>query len=103
MRKTFFVLVPIFFLLLSQQAFADEITLNQVNKGAWKITDSGGQPVGTLKSVEDGAFSVQFTNGEYLGLILKTGDLKKPGRHPLVTEQEAQLYLDILKAIKKLK
>jgi hypothetical protein len=67
------------------------------------MLDADGQSLGTLKSIEDGAFTVQFSNGDYLGIILKTGELKKPGRHPTVTEQEAQFYLDVLRAIKKLK
>lgn len=104
MRKTlFFALLSIFFLLLSQQAFADELNLTKVNQGEWKIQDSSGQAIGTLKRIEDEAFSVQLSAGDYFGIILKTGELKKTGRHPSFTESDAKLYLDLLKAIKKIK
>lgn len=104
MTRTFFLaLLSVFFLLSSQPAFADDITLNQVNAGEWKIQDSSGQTIGTLKSIDSGAFSVQFSSGDYLGIILKTGELKKPGRHPAFTESDAKLYLDLLKAIKNIK
>ena len=41
--------------------------------------------------------------GTYLGIIIKTGELKKTGRHPIITESDARLYLDLLKAIQKIK
>jgi hypothetical protein len=104
MRKAlFFALLAMFFVLSSQQAFADDLTLNPVNKGEWKIQDSSGKTIGTLKKIEDEAFSVQLAAGDYLGIILKTGELRKTTRHPVFTEMDARLYLDLLKAIKKIK
>ena len=65
MRKaTFFALLPLFFLLFSQQAFADGVTLNKVNPGEWKILDSSGETLGTLKTMEDGSYSVQYAAGD---------------------------------------
>lgn len=92
-----------FLFLFSQYAVADELTLSQVNKGEWKILDSSGQSIGILKSIEDGGYSVQYTGGEYLGVIASNGELRKTGRHPTFTETDANLYLDVLKAIKRLK
>lgn len=104
MRKaTFFALLPLFFLLFSQQAFADGVTLNKVNPGEWKILDSTGETLGTLKTMEDGSYSVQYAAGDFLGIIIKTGELKKTGRHPIITETDARLYLDLLKAIQQIK
>jgi hypothetical protein len=102
MRKALLpALFSVFLILLSQQAFADDYTLNKVTQGEWKILDPSGQSVGTLKSIGDGAYNVQFSNGDYLGTIMKTGELRKPEKHPLFSESDAKFYLEVLKAIKK--
>lgn len=102
-RALLFALLPVFFLAASQFALADEFSLKQSKPGEWQILSSTGQPRGTLRSIEEGAFTVQLNSGEYLGVILKTGELRKPGRRPAFSPEEAQYYLDILQAIRKMK
>lgn len=103
MKKTA-ILAVLFLLLLSPvlNAAEDEITLKQLKPGEWKMLAPGGQQVGTLRTMEEGAYSVQLSNGQYLGIIMKTGELKKPGRHPSITPDEAKFYLETWEAIQKL-
>ncbi len=89
-----FLLAPVF------AASTEEVTLKQVKPGEWTILRASGEKAGTLKSIENGAYSIQLANGQYFGIILKTGELQSNRRHPLFTPDEAQLYLDALKAIK---
>jgi hypothetical protein len=85
-------------------AFADGVTLKPTKQqGEWSILDSSGTFVGTLKSIDNGAYSLQDSSGLYYGVIKSTGELQTNQRHPLITPDEAQLYLDTLKAISQLK
>jgi len=103
MRKALLLMISIVFLFMSlARAGSEELTLKQAGKGEWKILNSTGQQVGTLAEAEEGAFSVQI-NGQFMGFILKGGELKKPQRRPLIPPSEAQFYLDTLEAIKKMR
>jgi hypothetical protein len=53
--------------------------------------------------VDEGAYSIQPKGGQYLGIVISNGDLKLTGRHPTMSPAQAQLYLDVLDAIKTLK
>ncbi len=103
MKKTV-LLVILFVLLLSPilNASEDEVILKPVKPGEWSMQSKDGQRIGTLRTMEEGAYSVQLPNGEYMGIILKSGELKKPGRHPSITPDEAKLYIEIWEAIRKL-
>lgn len=106
MKKRLFpaILVLLFSFLFIQHAVAEELTIKKAEQqGTWKILNSKGEQVGTLRTAEDGAYSVQLPSGDYMGFILKTGDLKKTQRHPLISPAEARLYLDIWAAIRKMK
>ncbi len=104
MRKFLFAaLVVILLIETAVPAFADKLSLNPVNPGEWTIWNSGGAQVGTLKSLPDGGYSLLTGSGRYLGAILKTGELQSNIRYQRYTPEEAQLYLDVLEAIKSLK
>jgi len=105
MKKTaLFALLFLFCLAPVLYAETDAITLKQSAKGEWKMLDRNGQQVGTLRLMEEGtAYSIQLPGGEYMGIIFKTGQYQKPGRRPLVTPDDARLYLDTWEAIQKLK
>jgi hypothetical protein len=92
--------LPLLLVSLGSFALADEVTLKVSGVGKWAIVDSGGQEVGTLAKVDEGAYSILPKNGQYLGIVISNGDLKLTGRHPTVSPSEAQLYLDVLEAIK---
>ncbi|MFZ0929026.1 MAG: hypothetical protein WAN11_10520 [Syntrophobacteraceae bacterium] len=82
---------------------ADEVTLKALDQGKWTILDSGGQEIGTLAKVDEGAYSILPNGGPYLGIVIGNGDLKLTGRHPVLSPSNAQLYLDVIDAIKTLK
>lgn len=101
-KKALFVIL---FLLLSSpilNAGENEITLKPSKPGEWAMLTKDGQRIGTVRTMEEGAYSVQLPNGEYLGIILRSGELKKPGRHPSITPDEARLFIETWEAIQKL-
>lgn len=84
-------------------SLADEVTLKALAEGKWAILDSEEQEIGTLAKVEEGAYSIQSKGGPYLGIVRSNGDLQMTGRHPTMSPAQAQLYLDVIEAIKTLK
>jgi hypothetical protein len=84
-------------------SLADEVTLKALDEGKWAILDAGGQELGTLAKVDEGAYSILPQGGQYLGIVRSNGDLQLTGRHPTMSPAQAQLYLDVLEAIKALK
>jgi len=110
MQKALALIVLLFSIGLASNGFADELTLKASGPGKWTIYDSGGQDIGTLgkvgkeePEVEAGGYSILPKGGQYLGVITSSGNLQLPGRHVTITPSEAQLYLDVLEAIKTLK
>jgi hypothetical protein len=84
-------------------SLADELSLKALDEAHWVILDSGGQEIGTLEKVEEGAYSILPKGGQYLGIVKGGGELQLSGRHPTMSPAQAQLYLDVLEAIKTLK
>ncbi len=105
MRRLFALFfLPIFAMTVASAVMADEITLKKTNSDEWIILDSDGEQIGILRDMhEDGAYSIQEKNGEYLGVVKNNGDLQMPRRHPLLSPAEAQLYLDVLRALQTIK
>ncbi|MCE5335488.1 MAG: hypothetical protein LLG06_12970 [Desulfobacteraceae bacterium] len=104
MKKLIFpILAVLLFCSAVCWAANEEVTLKQTKPGEWTIIRPSGEMAGTLKRVENGAYSIQLANGQYFGIILKTGELQSNRRHALFTPDEAQLYLDALKAIRNMK
>lgn len=96
----------VFFLLLMglvSVSMADGVTLKASGEGKWAIIDPAGQEIGTLEKVEEGAYSILPKGGQYVGIVRSNGDLQMTGRHPVITPFQANLYLDVLEAIKTLK
>jgi hypothetical protein len=84
------------------RSLADGVCLKSAGGGQWAIIDSAGRQIGTLGRVEPGAYSILPTGGQYLGVVKRNGDLQLQGRHPVISPSDAQLYLDVLNAIKTL-
>jgi len=97
------ICLSLFFMGFVSISQADEVTLRPLGEGKWAILDSEGQELGTLARVDEGAYSILPKGGQYLGIVIGSGDLKLTGRHPAISPSEAQLYLDVLEAIKTLK
>ncbi len=101
-KRALFAILLLLLLTPTLNAAEDGITLKPTKPGEWAMLTKGGQRIGTIRTMEEGAYSVQLPSGDYLGIILKSGELKKPGRHPAITPDEARLYLDTWEAIQKL-
>ncbi|SPF51682.1 conserved exported hypothetical protein [Syntrophobacter sp. SbD1] len=102
-RTVALIFLPLFLLGLASVSLADEVTLKPSGEGQWAILDSGGQEIGTLAKVEEGAYSILPKGGQYIGIVRSDGNLQMTGRHPTMSPSQAQLYLDVLEAIKTLK
>ena len=98
-----FALLPLFLMGPVSVSLADEVSLKPSGEGQWAILDSGGEEIGTLAKVEEGAYSILPKGGPYIGIVKSNGDLQLTGRHPVLSPSGAQLYLDVLEAIKTLK
>lgn len=101
MKKAF--LSCFLFLVLLIYAFpvlAEDLTLKTgQQKGEWVVLNQKGDPVGTLKNVDRDAFLVTL-GGRYIGTILKSGDLQTNRNHAIFKPEDAQFYLDVLKALR---
>lgn len=95
--------LSLFLMGLVSVCLADEVTLKALEEGKWAILDSEEQEIGTLAKVDEGAYSILPKGGQYLGIVRSNGDLQLTGRHPAMSAAQAQLYLDVLDAIKTLK
>ncbi len=91
------------FLVLLIYAFptlAEDLTLKAgLQKGEWAVLDQKGESIGKLKNVDQDAFHVTL-GGRYIGTILKSGDLQTNRNHAIFKPEDAQFYLDVLKALK---
>jgi hypothetical protein len=103
MKKTLtLMLFPLLLTCFASLSVADEITLKASGEGKWVMLDSGGEEIGTLAKVEQGAYSILPKGGQYIGIVKSDGTLQLTGRHPTITPSQARLYLDALEAIKTL-
>jgi hypothetical protein len=97
------ICLPLFLMGFVSISQADGLTLKALDQDHWTILDSGGEEIGTLAKVEEGAYSVLPKEGQYLGIIKSSGELQLQGRHPTMSPDQARLYLDVLEVIKTLK
>jgi hypothetical protein len=103
-KRLVLIFLPVLLMGLgSTNTLADGVSLKVSGEGQWAIVDSGGQEIGTLAKVEEGAYSISPKGGQYIGIVKSNGDLQLTGRHPTISPFEAQLYLDALEAIRTLK
>ena len=104
MRKV--ILLATITLLLSLSplsVLAEGVTLKAKGKHEWEMYNRNGDFVGTLQKTEEDNFTFFDEEGNYLGLILKSGKWKPKGVNPRITPEDARLYLDVLEAIKAIK
>lgn len=97
------IFLPLFLIGLASSCLADEVTLKLSGEGQWSVLDAGGQEIGTVAKVEGGGYSILPKGGQYLGIVRPNGDLQLTGRHPVIGPSQAQLYLDVVDALKTLK
>lgn len=97
-----FILLVFLFVGFVSESMADGLTLKPSGQGQWTMSDSGGQEVGKLKLL-DGGYGIFLKDGQFFGTVMSNGGLQIPVRHVAISASQAQLYLDVLDAIKKLK
>jgi len=101
--------LPFFLISLASNGLADELTLKAAGHNKWTIYNSGGQDIGTLSKVGKkepkfvaGGYSIRPKGGRNLGVVTSNGDLQLLVRNATISPSDAQLYLDVLDAIKTL-
>jgi hypothetical protein len=107
MRKA--VLLPtviVLFCLGSLPVFSEEIVPRPKGNHTWEMHNVNGDFVGRLKRTEYGNFDFYDKSGKYIGVILQSGtwipwNARK--RKTVIEPEEAQLYVDVLRAIKTIK
>ncbi len=107
MRKAIILAAMIVALFLcSLPVLADDIVLKPTGENTWAMHNLKGDFVGTLKREEQGTFTYYNKDEKYMGRILKSGVLQPKNfqrAKTSITPEEAQLYLDVLKAIETIK
>ena len=97
--------VIVFFCCSSLPAYSGQITPSPKGQDEWAMHDRNSTFVGTLKRTEKGNFKFYDKGGAYVGLIVENGKwIPRDARrsYTSITPEDAQLYLDALKAIKTL-
>jgi len=97
------LIITIFICFGSLSVFGDEIFVKSKGKHEWEVYNQSGDSIGALKKTEEGNFIFFDEQGNYSGLILKSGQWKPKGLKPKITPRAAKLYLDVLEAIELIK
>lgn len=86
--------------------FSEQLTTRPRGENEWEMLNRNGKVVGTLTKTEKGSYKLFDGGGKYVGLILNSGKLlpRDASRsYTTITPEEAQLYLDVLEAIKTIR
>ena len=106
MRKIMLVAtMSVLFCFSSIAVFSAQITPRPKGQNEWAMYDENAVFVGTLKRTEEGNFKFYDKGGGYVGLIVEAGRwIPRDARrsYTSIEPEEAQLYLDALKAIETL-
>lgn len=106
MKKAILCLAVIFvFLFSASHSFSGEIILKEKEKDTWEMQNKMGEKIGTLQR-DKGVYRFFDNNQEFMGSILESKQLMPKGfrsRSTKITPEQAQLYLDLLEAIKTIK
>jgi hypothetical protein len=105
-KAVLLITVIVLFCLCSLPVFSEEIVLRPKDQDMWEMCNLSGDSVGTLKRTEAGNFGFYDKGGKYIGVILQSGtwipwNARK--RKTVIKPEEAQLYVDVLRAIKTIK
>jgi hypothetical protein len=86
----------------SSPAFSEQLAARPKGEGEWELYDKPGNLAGTVKKTEQGNFKFYNRGGKYVGLILDSGTwLPRDARrsYTIITPEDAELYLDVLKVL----
>ena len=107
MRKVILLAtIILLFFFSSLPVFSEQITPKPKGTDLWEMYNANGDVVGTLKRTEQGNFSFYDKGGRYVGLILQSGNwipwnAKK--RRTIITPQDANFYVDVLRVVEIVK
>ena len=87
--------------------FSEPLALRPHGKGEWGLySKTGNVVVATVRKTEEGNYKFYGGEGEYVGLILESKAwIPRDARrsYTRIKPEEAELYLDVLKAIETIK
>jgi hypothetical protein len=106
MRKVIgFCTLVLLLCFFTMPVFAQGITTKPKGQNEWELYGQDGTLFATVKKTEAGGFSFHDASGKYIGVIQTSGtwvpwNAKK--RVTYIKAEEAELYLQVLKASKSL-
>lgn len=103
MKKAVVLFLTAAVLFLSASALkAGEFNVKSTVPGEWKFYE-GSKFIGTLKKTPEGKLALADKNGSYVGLMDRSGGLYFDHRHPTLTPEVAELYLQAVEVVTSLK
>jgi hypothetical protein len=106
--KRVVLLATIFVLLCSTSSpvFSEQVATRPKGQNEWEVLNQNGNVLGTFQRTEKGNYKFYNTGGGYVGLILDSGTwIPRDARrsYTYISPEDAQLYLDVLEAIKTIR
>lgn len=101
-RAVIIVLTAAFVFLGSSLLKAGEFSVKSTGAGEWKFYDDG-DFLGSLRKTDEGKLALADKNGSYVGLMDKGGGLFFDHRHPTLTPDVGQLYLQAVEVVRNMK
>ena len=86
--------------------FSEQVATRPKGQNEWEVLNQNGNVLGTFQRTEKGNYKFYNTGGGYVGLILDSGTwIPRDARrsYTYITPEDAQLYLDVLEAIKTIR
>ncbi|MCF8068273.1 MAG: hypothetical protein K9L30_06785 [Desulfobacterales bacterium] len=91
---------------VSYSIYSQKLEPKSAGENRWELINENGDIAGILEETKEGNFNLRDRNGNYGGLILSSGVWMPRGAtttRARVTAASAQLFLDALAAIEKIK
>jgi hypothetical protein len=105
MKKILSVTMIVLFCLSSFPAFSQQLTPKPKGQDEWEVHDENGAVAATFERTEKGSYKLYSPDGKYVGLILSSEKFRPPDaneKHTLISPEAAQLYLRVLRVIRRL-
>jgi hypothetical protein len=84
-------------------AFSEQLATRPKGQNEWEVLNHNGSVIGSFQKTEKGSYKFYNSGGKYVGLILDSGKwIPRDARrsYTTITPEDAQLYLDVLGAIR---
>jgi hypothetical protein len=96
----------VLFCSTSFPVFSEQVATRPRGQNEWEVLNQNGNVLGTFQRTEKGNYKFYNTGGGYVGLILDSGTwIPRDARrsYTYISPEDAQLYLDVLEAIKTIR